>query len=129
MTTPEPDFGDHEYVTENFSGEYESEYDRCLQLDETSCESNNYKYYIDGIVLLIVAIFGTIGSILALVVLLKPRIITRRERPPILSRTLSNVCQEKEKHFSNFLAALCIFDCSFLLLAILYIGLPTISCW
>ena len=92
------------------------------------CESD-YKYYIDGVALLIVAIFGTIGTIMSLVVLLKPRIITRRERPPTLSRTFSNVFQEKEKHFSNFLTALCIFDCSFLLLAIPYIGLPAIFCW
>ena len=93
-----------------------------------SCDKD-YKYYIDGIALLIVAIFGTIGTIMSLVILLKPRIITRRERPPTLSRTFSNVCQEKEKHFSNFLTALCIFDCSFLLLSIPYIGLPAIFCW
>ena len=92
-------------------------------------EDKNYKYYIDGVALLIVAIFGTIGTIMSLVVLLKPRIITRRERPPNLSRTVSNVCQEKEKHFSNFLTALCIFDCVFLLLSIPYIGLPAIFCW
>ena len=91
--------------------------------------AENYKYYIDGIALLIVAIFGTIGTIMSLVILLKPRIITRRERPPNLSRTVSNVCQDKEKHFSNFLTALCIFDCSFLLLSIPYIGLPAIFCW
>ena len=102
------------------------EYDHCEE--PRPCESD-YKYYIDGIALLIVAIFGTIGTIMSLVILLKPRIITRRERPPNLSRTVSNVCQEKEKHFSNFLTALCIFDCSFLLLAIPYIGLPAVSCW
>jgi hypothetical protein len=96
--------------------------------EEKVCELN-YKYYIDGIALLIVAIFGTVGTVMSLVVLLKPMIITRRERPPTLSRTFSNVCQEKEKHFSIFLTALCIFDCSFLLLSILYIGLPAISCW
>ena len=105
-----------------------------LSIEFAHCEeprpcNSDYKYYIDGIALLIVAIFGTIGTIMSLIVLLKPRIITRRERPPELSRTVSNVCQEKEKHFSNFLTALCIFDCSFLLLSILYIGLPAIFCW
>ena len=101
------------------------EYDHC---GERPCDEN-YKYYIDGIALLIVAIFGTIGTIMSLIVLLKPRNITRRGRPPALSRTFSNVCQEKEKNFSNFLTALCIFDCSFLLLSIPYIGLPAIFCW
>ena len=116
MTTPD-------YVVDD--GPPNGEYDHC---GERSCEKD-YKYYIDGIALLIVAIFGTIGTIMSLIVLLKPRIITRRERPPTLSRTFSNVCQEKEKHFSNFLTALCIFDCSFLLLSIPYIGLPAIFCW
>ena len=46
--------------------------------EEKSCKLN-YKYYIDGIALLVVAIFGTIGTIMSLVVLLKPRIITRRD--------------------------------------------------
>ena len=116
---------DDDRRTQNLSREY----DHCEERMPYELLELNYKYYIDGIALLIVAIFGTIGTIMSLVVLLKPRIITRRECRPTLSRTFSNVCQEKEKHFSNFLTALCIFDCSFLLLSILYLGLPAISCW
>ena len=128
MTTP--DYVEADDRPSNLSGEYDYCEERtCDNVDEFWKIDKDYKYYIDGVALLIVAIFGTIGTIMSLIVLLKPRIITRRERPPTLSRTFSNVCQEKEKHFSNFLTALCIFDCSFLLLSIPYIGLPAITCW
>ena len=86
----------------------DQEYAEC---QEQICESSrqyDYKYYIDGIALLIVAIFGITGTITSLLVLLKYRI-----------RDL----------FSNCLTALCIFDCSFLIMAILYIALPSLSCW
>jgi len=68
----------------------------------------DYIYYIDGITLMIVAIFGIIGTIMSMIVLLKPQI-----------RNL----------FSQFLTALCMFDCIFLIMAILYIALPAVSCW
>ena len=86
----------------------DQEYAEC---QEQICESStqyDYKYYIDGIALLIVAIFGIHGTLMSLFVLLKYRI-----------RDL----------FSNCLAALCIFDCSFLIMAIFYIALPSLSCW
>ena len=128
MTTP--DYVEADDRPPNLSSEYvHCEERTCDNVDEFWKIDKDYKYYIDGVALLIVAIFGTIGTIMSLIVLLKPRIITRREGPLTLSRTFSNVSQEKEKHFSNFLTALCIFDCSFLLLAIPYIGLPAITCW
>ena len=68
----------------------------------------DYIYYIDGIILMIVAIFGIIGTLMSVVVLFQPQL-----RNP----------------FTNFLTALCIFDCSFLMMAILNIALPAISCW
>ena len=68
----------------------------------------DYIYYIDGITLMVVAIFGIIGTIMSMIVLLKPQI-----------RNL----------FSQFLTALCMFDCIFLIMAILYIALPAVSCW
>ena len=86
----------------------DQEYAEC---QEQICESSrqyDYKYYIDGIALLIVAIFGIAGTLMSLFVLLKYQI-----------RDL----------FSNCLTALCIFDCSFLTMAILYIALPSLSCW
>ena len=86
----------------------DQEYAEC---QEQICESStqyDYKYYIDGIALLIVAIFGIAGTLMSLFVLLKYRI-----------RDL----------FSNCLTALCIFDCSFLIMAIFYIALPSLSCW
>ena len=69
-------------------------------------ENDIYIYYIDGITVLIVSIFGIIGTIMSMVVLLKPRI---------------------RDFFSNFLIALSIFDCSFLIMAIPFIALPAIS--
>ena len=71
------------------------------------CHESFYIYYIDGIALLIVAIFGIIGTIMSMIVLLKPRI---------------------RDFFSSFLIALSVFDGSFLIMAIFYIGLPAISC-
>ena len=71
------------------------------------CRESFYIYYIDGIALLIVAIFGIIGTIMSMIVLLKPRI---------------------RDFFSSFLIALSVFDCSFLIMAIFYIGLPAMSC-
>ena len=71
------------------------------------CHESFYIYYIDGIALLIVAIFGIIGTIMSMIVLLKPRI---------------------RDFFSSFLIALSVFDCSFLIMAIFYIGLPAVSC-
>ena len=71
------------------------------------CHESFYIYYIDGIALLIVAIFGIIGTIMSMIVLLKPRI---------------------RDFFSSFLIALSVFDGSFLIMAIFYIGLPAMSC-
>ena len=69
---------------------------------------DSYIYYVDGILLLCVSIFGIIGTTMSLFVLVKPRI---------------------RDFFSNFLTALSIFDCLFLILAVLYIGLPAVSYW
>ena len=82
-------------------------HDGCL---DQHCNSIYYdfKYYIDGIAVLVVAIFGIIGTLMSVVVLFQPQL-----RNP----------------FTNFLTALCIFDCSFLMMAILNIALPAISCW
>ena len=68
----------------------------------------DYRFYIDGISVLIVSIFGIIGTLMANDILLKP----------ILRNS-----------FTKFLSALCIFDSSFLVFAILKIALPSISCW
>ena len=78
--------------------------------DDQHCNSTNYdfNYYIDGIAVLFVATFGIIGTLMSVVVLFQPQL-----RNP----------------FTNFLTALCIFDCSFLMMAILNIALPAISCW
>ena len=86
----------------------DQEYAECQEQICDSYRQYDYKYYIDGIALLIVAIFGIVGTLMSLFVLLKYRI-----------RDL----------FSNFLTALCLFDCSFLILAILYLALPSLSCW
>ena len=116
------------YTSEDFQGTYDYSgpdylyetksliaYDYDLEFNEirrdncTSCHCHEsfYIYYIDGIALLIVAIFGIIGTIMSMIVLLKPRI---------------------RDFFSSFLIALSVFDGSFLIMAIFYIGLPAISC-
>ena len=97
------------YETYDYSGPdypYETEplIDNCTSCH---CHESFYIYYIDGIALLIVAIFGIIGTIMSMIVLLKPRI---------------------RDFFSSFLIALSMFDCSFLIMAIFYIGLPAMSC-
>ena len=94
-------------------------------LDETF----NYRYAIDGIALLIVAIFGIIGTIMSSIVLLKPHICKRKKRLQRSFSTYSSVSHGRENYFSIFLTALCIFDCCFLLMSIFYIALPSISCW
>ena len=85
------------------------DYDEIRKDNCTSCHCHEsfYIYYIDGIALLIVAIFGIIGTIMSMIVLLKPRI---------------------RDFFSSFLIALSVFDGSFLIMAIFYIGLPAMSC-
>ena len=101
------------YETYDYPGPYylnETEYVGEIRKDNcTSCHCHEsfYIYYIDGIALLIVAIFGIIGTIMSMIVLLKPRI---------------------RDFFSSFLIALSVFDGSFLIMAIFYIGLPAISC-
>jgi hypothetical protein len=68
----------------------------------------DYKYYIDGIVLFIVAIFGITGTLMSVTVLFKPQL---------------------QNPFTKLLTFLCIFDCTFLIMAIFYISLPSLSCW
>ena len=84
--------------------DYEVNFANCTNCH---CPEDIYIYYIDGIFLLNVALFGIIGTIMSMIVLLKPRI---------------------RDFFSYFLIALSVFDCSFLILAIIYIGLPAVSC-
>lgn len=67
-----------------------------------------FEYYIDGVALTIISIFGIVGTLLSLRVLLK--------------RQLRN-------SFSSLLSALAVSDSLFLLFAILVIGLPEVSQW
>ena len=93
----------------------------------TTLTDFNYIYAIDGIAILCVAIFGIIGTIMSIIVLLKPHICKRRERLQRSYSTYSSVSHRREQYFSIFLTALCIFDCWFLIMSILYIALPSIS--
>ena len=68
----------------------------------------DYKYYIDGILLFIVAIFGIAGTLLSVAVLFKPQL---------------------QNPFTKLLTFLCLFDGTFLTMAIFYISLPSLSCW
>ena len=71
------------------------------------CSPHDYKYYIDGIVLFIVAIFGITGTLMSVAVLFKPQL---------------------QNPFTKLLTFLCFFDCTFLIMAIFYISLPSL-CW
>ena len=97
-------------TTLNESESSKMEYDGCNLLLCKSIDDDNaydYKFFIDGISLVIVSVFGIIGIIMSLIVLLKPKM--------------------REEKISRFLTALCVFDCIFLFLAIFYIGFPNIS--
>ena len=87
---------------------FEQNYTYYEEYARTAYFLDGYIYYVDGIALLCVSVFGIVGSITSTIVLLQPRI---------------------RDFFSNFLTALSLFDCSFLLLAIPYIGLPAVSYW
>ena len=76
--------------------------------DSTSSSHYDYKYCIDGIFLFIVAIIGVTGTLMSINVLFKP---------------------ELQNPFTKLLTVLCMFDCAFLIMGILYTSLPAISCW
>ena len=91
------DYSGPDYLYET---EYIIDYDFVNETRKDNCTSCHchegfYIYYIDGIALLIVAIFGIIGTIMSMIVLLKPRI---------------------RDFFSSFLIALSVFDGSFLIM-------------
>ena len=67
-----------------------------------------FEFYIDGLALTSISLFGIVGTLLSLRVLLK--------------RQLRN-------SFSSLLSGLAVSDTSFLFFAILIIGLPKISDW
>ena len=71
-----------------------------------------FVFWVDGVVLSTVSVFGVIGTLMAIVVLIKPRIRGN-------SRDL----------FSKFLTALAVYDSFFLCLALLMFGVPSLSTW
>ena len=85
------------FMTHSWTHCYESQH----------CSRHDYKYYIDGIVLFIVAIFGITGTLMSVAVLFKPQL---------------------QNPFTKLLTFLCFFDCTFLIMAIFYISLPSLSC-
>ena len=77
-------------------------------MQSTMSSSRTFEYIVDGILLNVVSIFGLIGTILAIRVLLK--------------KSLRN-------SFSTLLVGLAVCDANFLLLAVLIIGLPKSWFW
>ena len=73
---------------------------------------SNFLFITDGIILTIISCFGIVGTLMSIVVLVKPRLRGN-------SRDL----------FSKFLTALALYDTLFLILAILLFGLPNLSFW
>ena len=71
-----------------------------------------FTFVVDGVILTLVASFGIVGTFMSILVLLKPRVRGN-------SRDL----------FSTFLTALAIYDSLFLIVAVLFLGLPQLSVW
>ena len=73
---------------------------------------DNFAFIVDGIILTLVSVFGVIGTIMSIIVLIKPRLRgTSRD------------------FFSKFLTALAIYDTLFLSMAIMMFGMPALSFW
>ena len=100
--------GDFNSTTDihNFNPEISMEY----EYNETPV--SNFLFITDGIILTIISCFGIVGTLMSIVVLVKPRLRGN-------SRDL----------FSKFLTALALYDTLFLILAILLFGLPNLSFW
>ena len=73
---------------------------------------DSFVFWVDGVILSVVSIFGVIGTFMAIVVLIKPRVSGN-------SRDL----------FSKFLTALAVYDSIFMFLALFMIGMPNLSTW
>ena len=78
------------------------------KIEETSVSSSS-EFWIDGVVLTTVSLFGIIGTLMSIRVLITPQL--------------------KNNAFSALLVYLAICDANFLLFAVLTIGLPDISLW
>ena len=73
---------------------------------------DNFAFIVDGMILTLVSVFGVIGTIMSIIVLVKPRLRgTSRD------------------FFSKFLTALAIYDTLFLSMAIMMFGMPALSFW
>ena len=91
---------------------FNHDYDPELQINNDHVSVDNFVFIVDGIILTLVSIFGVVGTIMAIIVLIKPRLRGN-------SRDL----------FSKFLTALAVYDTLFLFLALLLFGLPALSVW
>lgn len=96
------------YADENRSNTNAKFMTHCYESQHCNPCHYDYKFVIDGIVLFIVAIFGISGTLMSIAVLFKPQL---------------------QNSFIKLLTFLCIFDCTFLILAILSISIPSLSCW
>jgi len=91
---------------------FNSGYDPEMQTNNDHVSVDNFVFIVDGIILTLVSIFGVVGTSMAIIVLIKPRLRGN-------SRDL----------FSKFLTALAVYDTLFLFLALLLFGLPALSVW
>ena len=91
---------------------FNSEYDPGMQINNHHVSVDNFVFIVDGVILTLVSIFGVVGTSMAIIVLIKPRLRGN-------SRDL----------FSKFLTALAVYDTLFLFLALLLFGLPALSVW
>ena len=91
---------------------FNGEYDPGMQISNDHVSVDNFVFIVDGIILTLVSIFGVVGTSMAIIVLIKPRLRGN-------SRDL----------FSKFLTALAVYDTLFLFLALLLFGLPALSVW
>ena len=76
---------------------------------EPQTRVSSTEFWIDGVVLTTIALFGIIGTLMSIRVLITPQL--------------------KNNAFSGLLVYLAICDANFLLFAVLTIGLPDLSLW
>lgn len=76
--------------------------------DSAAMKSQEFEFLVDGVILTSVSVFGLVGTLLSIRVLLRPQL---------------------RNSFSNLLVGLAVCDVSFLTCAVLIIGLPKAWTW
>ena len=87
---------------------------------------SHFFYVLDGVVLSSLSIFGMVGTLMSLWVLIKSPVkrFFRGSRRGLSGGGLSGSSCRRIDHFSQCLTALAVYDTNFLVMALLCIGIP-----